>query len=188
MRWNPRVHTTYRDVSTLGSSNDSLRPRLRLDRSLGVDSSKLAATPLRRPARESRSVSAVGEASREATERPRLGVDAELMARFLRVVGRRSVLIVGVDLSPAVAWLLLVFLSRVLEVSKASGDEPLSLIGLTSSGRGRGGEVGECGMLRRGVRFHGVDEPGVSIDNRGREARVSEKGGMTTLGVCEIRG
>ena len=99
-----------------------------------------------------------------------------------------SVLIVGVDLSPAVAWLLLVFLSRGLENSNASGDDPLSLIGLTSSGRGRAGEVGECGILNRGVRFHGVDEPGVSIESRGRDPRVSLYGGITTLGVCEIRG
>jgi hypothetical protein len=176
------------DVSTLGSSNDSLRPRLRFDRSLGVESSTLGAAPLRRPGRESRLVSAAGDASREAIERPRLCEDAELIARFLRLADSRSVLMVGVDWSAVAAWLRLVFLSRVREVLNASGDEPLSLIGLTSSGRGRAGDVGECGMLKRGVRFHGVDEPGVSIDSRGREARVSECGGITTLGVCEICG
>jgi hypothetical protein len=47
------------------------------------------------------------------------------------------------------------------------GDCALSLIGLTSSGSGRGGEGGDFGMLKRGVLFHGVEEPCVSIDSRG---------------------
>lgn len=40
-------------------------------------------------------------------------------------------------------------------------------MGLTSSGRGRGGELGEREILGRGVLFHGVEEPCVSIDKRG---------------------
>lgn len=104
------------------------------------------------------------------------------------MVDVRSVLMVGVDLSPVTAWLLLVFLSRGREKSNASGEDPLSLIGLTSSGRGRAGEVGECGILNRGVRFHGVDEPGVSIESRGRDPPLSLYGGITTFGVCESRG
>lgn len=73
-------------------------------------------------------------------------------------------------------------------MSIASGDGARSLIGLTSSGPGRGGDAGDSGILKRGVLFQGVEEPGVSIESRGREALVSEKGGMTTLGVCERRG
>lgn len=69
-----------------------------------------------------------------------------------------------------------------------SGEGALSLIGLTSSGRGRTGDAGESGMLKRGVLFHGVEEPGVSIESRGRELRDSEYEGMTTLGVCESCG
>lgn len=53
------------------------------------------------------------------------------------------------------------------DISIASIGDPRSLMGLTSSGRGRGGDVGEWGMLGRGVLFQGVEEPCVSIDRRG---------------------
>ena len=48
------------------------------------------------------------------------------------------------------------------------GDGALSLIGLTSSGFGRGGDPGVSGMLIRrfGVRFQGVSDPVVSIEGR----------------------
>lgn len=87
-----------------------------------------------------------------------------------------STLTLGVALlSTVVAWLRrVVFFSRGGEISIASGDDALSLIGLTSSGRGRAGDTGDSGMLKRGVLFHGVEEPGVSIDNRGRDPRDSE--------------
>ena len=75
------------------------------------------------------------------------------------------------------------------DISIAStGDWPRSLMGLTSSGRGRGGELGERETLGRGVLFQGVEEPCVSIDKRGWEARVSEKDGNVALGVWETRG
>lgn len=61
-------------------------------------------------------------------------------------------------------------------------------MGLTSSGRGRTGDGGDCGMPSPGVLFHGVDEPGVSMDRRGREPRDSEKDAPGALGVCEVRG
>lgn len=117
-----------------------------------------------------------GDSSLEATERPRLWVEAELIARFLRVEVPFSILILGVVLlSTAVAWVRrVIFFSCGGEISIASGEGALSLIGLTSSGRGRGGDAGDSGMLKRGVLFHGVEDPGVSIDNRGRDPRDSE--------------
>lgn len=73
-------------------------------------------------------------------------------------------------------------------MSIAPGEGALSLMGLTSPGPGRAGDTGDPAMLCRGDRFHGVEDPGVSMESRGREARESEKGGLTTLGVCESRG
>lgn len=195
VRWNPRVQITNREVSSLGTSGglgscskDSLTPRFRLDRPLGVWSS--AAPFLRVEARESRSASSEtsSDASREATDGPRLCEEMELSARFCRVAEGFSVLIIGAVLSVPVTWLRRDFLSRGGDTSIPPGDGARSLIGLTSSGRGRGGDEGESGILKRGVLFHGVEEPGVSIESRGREARDSEKDGMTTLGVCEIWG
>ena len=71
-------------------------------------------------------------------------------------------------------------------MSIAPGEFPRSLIGLTSSGRGRAGDVGDCGILKRRPLLHGVDEPGVSIESWGREER-RDPGceGITTLGVCD---
>lgn len=132
----------------------------------------IAAGPFRRVA----DLEGSGDSSLETIERPRLCVEAELIARFLRVVAPFSILMLGVALvSTAVTWVRRVgFLSRGGEISIASGDGARSLIGLTSSGRGRAGDVGDSGMLKRGVLFHGVEDPGVSIDNRGRDPRDSE--------------
>ena len=119
----------------------------------------IAAGPFRRVA----DLDGSGDSSLEATERPRLWVETELIARFLRVVVPFSTLMLGVALvSTAVTWVRRVdFFSRGGEISIASGDGARSLIGLTSSGRGRAGDVGDSGMLRRGVLFHGVEEPAV---------------------------
>lgn len=187
------MQITNREVSVFGTSGglgscskDSLTPRLRLERPLGVWSST---APFRRvEALDSRSASSEIsiEASREATDRPRLCEEMELSARFRRVEEGFSVLMTGaVLLSAPVTWPRRDFFSRGGVTSIAPGDGARSLIGLTSSGRGRGGDAGESGMLKRGVLFHGVEEPGVSMESRGREARDSEKDGMTTLGVCE---
>lgn len=184
------------------SSTASLAPRLRFVRGLGVPSSAVAATPFRRPdARDSRWVSSDGAAdpSREAMDRPRLREEAELTARVLRIEASFSVFMTGAGLVSG--WPRLGFLSSVDgarwprlilgggDISIAStGDWSRSLMGLTSSGRGRGGELGELETLGRGVLFHGVEEPCVSIDRRGWEARDSENEGNVALGVWEIRG
>lgn len=197
--WKPRVHITYFDVSTFGSSGGvasvsasiaSLVSRLRLARLFADSSSISAAAAFRRaPALDSRSVSSCsGETARGVLERPRLRDDALLAARLLRVEGF-SVLMLGPAFSgPGAACPRRVFLSRGGDTSIASGDGALSLIGLTSPGPGRGGDTGDPAMLWRGDLFHGVEEPGVSIESRGREERDSENDGTITLGVCETRG
>lgn len=92
-------------------------------------------------------------------ERPRLLDDGVLSSRLFRPD--------SVNLSVLVAFLSST--GRVLRRcagSENSGDGALSLIGLTSSGRGRSGDPGDCGMLKGGGLFQGVAEPDVSIDSR----------------------
>lgn len=179
------------------SSTASLAPRLRFVRGFGVPSSAVAAAPFRRPdARDSRTVSSEGatDPSREAMDRPRLREEAELAARVLRIEVSFSVFTTGAGLvsgwprrgflpsTDSARWPRSILGGGDISIT-STGDWLRSLMGLTSSGRGLGGELGERETLGRGVLFHGVEDPCVSIERRGWEARDSEKEGNVALGV-----
>ena len=129
-------------------------------------------------------VESAGEnASCDGIERPRLLDEGVLSSRFLRV---DLSALVGPDFpSPSLIgtfWSLLALVpfrrcgaaSHVRPVD-SKGEGSRSLIGLTSSGRGRSGDAGDWGMLRRRALFHGVADPDVSIEGRcGRKPRNSD--------------
>lgn len=134
--------------------------------------------------------------SRDATERPRLLVEVVLPSRLVRTedvdfsvlvskpgmsstyVGGMLLFLPGLGFSPSASLNFLRASPARGDTSRVSniGDGALSLIGLTSSGRGRTGEPGD--LLIRGDLFHGVREPLVSIDGRGRLPSDAENDGV----------